>query len=94
MPYPDSLNPPCGISATSGMWALIHTQPNSSARDMRIAREWSVVNTLDASPYGVSLASSSASASSAKVCTVMIGPKISLRAISSSCCTPATTVGV
>jgi len=47
---PDSLKPPCGISATSGMWQLIHTQPKSSRRDMRSARWWSRIQTLDARP--------------------------------------------
>ncbi|KUL42679.1 hypothetical protein ADL12_09655 [Streptomyces regalis] len=29
-----------GISATSGVWVLIHTQPKSGFLDMRIARAW------------------------------------------------------
>lgn len=41
---------PCGISATIGMWVLIHTQPKSSARDIRIARPKSLVHTDEASP--------------------------------------------
>jgi hypothetical protein len=44
------LKPPCGISATIGMCVLIHTQPKSSRRDIRMARPWSQVQTLAASP--------------------------------------------
>ena len=36
LPWPESCEPPCGkISATSGMWVLIHTQPKSRAADTR-----------------------------------------------------------
>ena len=75
------------------MWQFTHTQPKSSALDSRIAREWSVVHTLDASPYGVPLAAAIASASDPNDCTVITGPKISVWTISSSCATPAITVG-
>lgn len=50
LPWPDRPNPPCGISATKGMWALIQTQPKSRALEARIARPWSRVQTLDAKP--------------------------------------------
>src|SRR5206468_3727596 len=32
LPYPECLNPPCGISATIGMWVFTQTQPKSSRR--------------------------------------------------------------
>ena len=93
MPYPDRLNPPCGISATNGMCVLIHTHPKSSALDIRIARPWSLVHTEDASAYSTSFAHVTACASSEKDCTVMTGPKTSFWMISSSCFSPDTTVG-
>ena len=43
------------------MWSLIHTQPNRSASETRIARPTSRVQTDDASPYGVPLAQAIAS---------------------------------
>ena len=85
--------PPCGISATSGMWVLIHTVPKSSALAIRMARPWFSVHTELARPYSTPLAHSMAFASSSKRCTVMTGPKISFWIISSSCCMSTTTVG-
>ena len=38
------------------MWQLIQTQPKSSRRDIRIARPWSSVHTLDARPYSTPFA--------------------------------------
>jgi hypothetical protein len=38
------------------MWVLIHTQPKSSRLDIRIARPWSLVQTLEARPYCTPLA--------------------------------------
>jgi hypothetical protein len=93
LPCPDDLKPPCGISATSGMWVLIHTQPKSSALDIRIAVETSLVQTDEARANSTPLAFSSASSSSVKDCTVMTGPKISVWIIRSSCSNPPTTVG-
>jgi hypothetical protein len=75
------------------MWQLIHTQPKLSRRDIRIARPWSCVQTLDARPYWTPLAHLAASSSSLNVCTVMTGPKISFWIISSSWRRPSTTVG-
>lgn len=49
-PQPEGLNPPCGISVTIGMCVLTYTQPKSSRRVIRIARPWSRVQTLEASP--------------------------------------------
>ena len=60
---------------------------------MRMARPWSRVQTLDASPYSTPLAQRRASASSLNCCTVMTGPKTSSWIISSSWRSPATTVG-
>mmetsp|Transcript_38276 Transcript_38276/g.125201 ORF Transcript_38276/g.125201 Transcript_38276/m.125201 type:complete len:201 (-) Transcript_38276:875-1477(-) len=93
LPPPLCLNPPCGISATSGMCVLTHTVPKSNARQQRSARAWSLVHTEDASPYCTPFAIATAAASSAKGCTVMTGPKISSCTISSSCRKPATTLG-
>ena len=70
------------------MWVLIQTQPKSSRFDIRIARPWSLVQTLEARPYCTPLAQRSASASSVNCCTVMTGPKISFWICSSSCCRP------
>ena len=75
------------------MWVLIHTQPKSSRLDIRIARPWSLVQTLDASPYCTPLAQRTASSSSLNCCTVITGPKISDWICSSSCRSPASTVG-
>ena len=75
------------------MWSLIHTQPKRSAFETRSARPTSRVHTEEARPYGVPLAHAIACASSLKRCTVMTGPKISRWIISSSCSSPATTVG-
>ena len=58
-----------------------------------MARPWSFVQTLEASPYSTPLAQRTASSSSVNRCTVMTGPKTSSWIISSSCCSPATTVG-
>ena len=87
------MKPPCGISATIGMWVLIHTAPKSRRLAIRIARPWSLVHTLEASPYLTPLAQRTASSSSVNRCTVMTGPKISSWIISSSWRSPATTVG-
>jgi hypothetical protein len=75
------------------LWSLIHTQPKRSAFDTRSARPTSRVHTDDARPYGVSLAQRIASSSSENGWTVMTGPKISRRIISSSWRRFATTVG-
>jgi hypothetical protein len=75
------------------MWSLSHTQPKRSALETRSARPTSRVHTEEARPYGVPLAHAIASASSVNGCTVMTGPKISRWIISSSCASPATTVG-
>ena len=75
------------------MWQLTQTQPKSSRRDIRIARPWSSVQTLDASPYWTPFAHSTALSSSSKLWTVMTGPKISSWIISSSWRSPSTTVG-
>ena len=48
------------------MWSLIQTQPKRSALATRMARPTSWVQTELASPYGVPLAHSIASASSLK----------------------------
>src|SRR5699024_7630062 len=91
LPWPDFLKPPCGISATSGMWQLTHTQPKSSRRLIRIARPKSFVHTLEARPYSTPLAQAAAWSSSENFCTVMTGPKISFWIASSSWCRPETT---
>ena len=84
LPYPECLNPPCGISATIGMWVLIHTAPKSRRLAIRIARPWSLVQTLEARPYWTPFAQRTASSSSEKRWTVMTGPKISSWISSSS----------
>jgi hypothetical protein len=63
---------------------LGHQRDESSAPDIRNARPWSVVNTLEARPYGTPFASRNASASSLNGCTVITGPKTSSWIISSS----------
>ena len=75
------------------MWVLIHTAPKSRRRETRMARAWSVVQTLEARPYFTPLAQRSASASSEKRCTVITGPKISVCTCSSSWRRPDRTVG-
>jgi hypothetical protein len=87
------LNPPCGISATSGMWQLTHTQPKSRRCVIRMARPWSLVHTDEARPYSTPLAQRTASSSSENRWTVMTGPKISSWISSSVCRSPDTTVG-
>ena len=61
--------------------------------DRSVAGEWSFAQTLEERPYCTPLAKRSASASSAKRCTVMTGPKISCCTASSSWRSPETTVG-
>jgi hypothetical protein len=79
--------------ATIGMCVLIHTQPKSRRRAIRIARPWSSVQTLEARPYCTPLAQRTASSSSVNGCTVMTGPNTSVWLISSSWRRPVTTVG-
>ena len=57
-----------------------------------MARPWSRVQTDEASPYSVPLAQRSASSSSLNCCTVMTGPNTSFWMISSSWCSPSTTL--
>ena len=81
-----------------GLWPYRRTQPKSKARAQRSARPWSAVQTEEASPNSTPLAIAIASASSAKGCTVITGPKIWTRIISCtgvlmySCEGPTTTV--
>ena len=93
LPCPDDLKPPCGISATSGMCVLIHTQPKSSALDTRMARDTSFVHTDEARPNSTPFDQAIASSSSPNDWTVMTGPKISCWIIRSSWRSPPTTVG-
>ena len=58
------------------LWPCCRTQPKSKARAQRSARPWSAVHTEEASPNSTPLAMAMASASSAKGCTVITGPKI------------------
>ena len=94
LPWPECLKPPWGISATRGMCVLIQTHPKSNLRLTRIARPWSLVNTLEARPYLTPLAHLTASSSSEKDWTVTTGPKISVCEASSSYLSPETTVGL
>src|ERR1700744_4710831 len=75
------------------MWVLIQTAPKSRRLAIRMARPWSLVQTLEARPYLTPLAQAAASSSSLNCCTVMTGPKISSWIISSSWRSPETTVG-
>jgi hypothetical protein len=58
-----------------------------------MARLWSAVQTLEASPYLTPFAQLTAWSSELNRCTVMTGPKISSWIISSCRPNPATTVG-
>ena len=50
LPTPDCLNPPWGISDTSGPWSLTHTVPKRSAFDTRNALQFGTVWVNDHGP--------------------------------------------
>src|SRR5580692_7406662 len=76
-PRPDCLNPPNGVQYLTEECELTDRLPVSTARATRIARPASRVQIEPDSPYGESLASSIALASSANGVTVTTGPKTS-----------------
>src|SRR5215475_5302400 len=77
LPSPDCLNPPNGVQYRTDECELTDRLPVSTARATRMARPTLPVQIEPDSPYGVSLASSMASASSSNGVTVTTGPKIS-----------------
>src|SRR6266567_3828475 len=79
-PKPDCFVPPNGVVTRTELFELIERTPVSIARAMRSARAESRVHTDPDRPYGVSLASRTASASSANGMTAATGPNTSSRA--------------
>src|SRR5919108_4833637 len=92
-PRPDCLNPPNGVQYRTEECEFTDRFPLSTARATRIARPTSRVQIDPERPYGVSLATDTASASSSKGVTVTTGPNTSSRYARSSGRTGASTVG-
>src|SRR5215472_2863665 len=92
-PRPDCLNPPNGVQYRTDECELTDRLPVSTPRATRMARPTFPVQIDPDSPYGVSLASAIASASSANGVTVTTGPKISSVYARSVEATGASTVG-
>src|SRR2546426_5397107 len=80
-PNPDSRYPPNPEAASNRFVQLIHTTPALIFGATSSARLMFSVQTLAASPYGVLLASSTASAGVRNVIATSTGPKISTWAI-------------
>src|SRR3989441_5082420 len=80
-PNPDSRYPPNPDAASNRFVQLIHTTPALIFGATSSARLMFSVQTLAASPYGVLLASSTASAGVRNVIATSTGPKISTWAI-------------
>src|SRR5712691_3411025 len=76
-PNPDSRYPPNPEAASNRLVQLIHTTPALILGATSNARLMFSVHTLAASPYGVLLASSTASAGVRNVIETSTGPKIS-----------------
>src|SRR2546426_3550324 len=76
-PNPDSRYPPNPDAASNRLVQLIHTTPALILGATSSARLMFSVHTLAASPYGVLLASSTASAGVRNVIETSTGPKIS-----------------
>src|SRR5580693_7401299 len=76
-PRPDCLNPPNGVQYRTEECEFTDRLPVSTARATRIARPTSEVQIEPDSPYGVSLAIATASASSSNGVTVTTGPNTS-----------------
>src|SRR6266550_6746725 len=76
-PNPDSRYPPNPEAASNRFVQLIHTTPALILGATSSARLMFSVQTLAASPYGVLLASSTASAGVRNVIATSTGPKIS-----------------
>ncbi len=83
-PKPDCLKPPNGVETRTELFELTERTPVSSARATRSARAPSRVQIEPESPYGVSFAIATASASSANGISAATGPNTSSRAIRSS----------
>ena len=83
-PNPDCLKPPNGVDTRTELFEFTDSTPDSTARATRSARPPSRVQIEPDSPYGVSFASSTASASSSNRITAATGPKTSSRATRSS----------
>ena len=93
-PRPLALKPPNGTDGATTRYALIHTVPARIFAATRCARCTSLVHTAPARPYGVSLASFSASSSSVNVTAESTGPNTSSRNTVSVGFTPMSTVGL
>src|SRR5580700_2036438 len=92
-PRPDCLKPPNGVQYRTEECEFTDRLPVSTARATRIARPTSDVQIDPESPYGVSFAIATASASSANGVTVTTGPNTSSVYARSSKRTGASTVG-
>src|ERR1700722_17094460 len=92
-PRPDCLNPPNGVQYRTEECELTDRLPVSTPRATRIARPTFSVQIEPDSPYGVSLAIATASASSSNGVTVTTGPNTSSVYAGSSRPTGASTVG-
>src|SRR5579862_4758769 len=79
-PNPDCLNPPNGVETRTDELLLMESTPVSRARATRNARAPLVVQIDPESPYGVSLAMRTASASSVNGMIAATGPNTSSRA--------------
>src|SRR5208283_6134386 len=87
------LKPPNGVQYRTDEFEFTEIVPVSTARATRKARPRSRVQIEPESPYGVSFAMRTASASSSNRSTATTGPKISSRTAGESGGTGAKTVG-
>src|SRR5512143_903471 len=92
-PNPDSRYPPNPAAASNRFVALIHTTPAFSFGATSSARLMFSDQTLAARPYGVLLASATASSGVRKVRLTSTGPKISTCAIVAAGATSVNSVG-
>src|SRR6266566_2243951 len=92
-PKPDSRYPPNPAAASNKFVELIHTTPALSLGATSSARLMFSVHTLAARPYGVLLASSTASFGVRNVMLTRTGPKISIWAIVAAGETSVNSVG-
>ncbi len=76
-PRPEALKPPNGVQYRTDECEFTDRFPASTPRATRIARPTSEVQIEPDKPYGVSLASAIASASSSNGVTVTTGPNTS-----------------
>jgi hypothetical protein len=90
---PEALTPPKGVRRSRRFQQFTQTIPASMRGATRWARDRSVVQSVAASPYGLSLARRTASSSSSNGATWQIGPKTSSRTVRALCGSPVMTVG-